>query len=228
MIKKVYHISGFDCPNCAAKAEAHLNKKEDVAFARLDFAGNRLYITYKDNAYTLDQLKSAIAEVEDDPLDIEESNGEIKNGQKIMNWKMWLLVGRIAYAAIITVICLFFLTKEEYNWLRFGLYASASVVVMYDIIWKVIVHIKNRTSILDHFLLITIASLGAFALGILQLVNGEETIHDLGNGFIISHDETKQKTIQLLFNNQIKEHSFKVLSDENCYQQIKSCNYGCC
>ncbi|MCQ2974457.1 MAG: response regulator [Bacteroidales bacterium] len=42
------------------------------------------------------------------------------------------------------------------------------------------------------------------------------------NKAIISHDETKQKTIQLLFNNQIKEHSFKVLSDENFLRQIVS------
>ena len=47
MVKKVYHISGFDCANCAAKAEKHLNNQDNIELARLDFAGNRLYINYK-------------------------------------------------------------------------------------------------------------------------------------------------------------------------------------
>lgn len=192
MIKKIYHISGFDCPNCAAKAEAHLNKKDNIAYARLDFAANRLYLTYKEQPYTLDELKEAIKEVEDDPLTIEEYVSEVKKKEKLMTPRMWVLVGRIIYAVLVTVICLFFLTKIEYNWLRFGLYTSAAIVISYDIIWKVILHIKNRAGILDHFLLITIASLGAFGLGILQMINEpDECIKTIG-GLTIAHDETME------------------------------------
>ena len=73
MTKKKYSISGFDCAHCAAKAEAHLNRNSAIEYARLDFAGNRLYITFKDKELTINQIKEVIAEVEDDPIDIEES-----------------------------------------------------------------------------------------------------------------------------------------------------------
>ena len=199
MIKKVYHISGFDCPNCAAKAEAHLNKKDDIAYARLDFAGNRLYITYKETPYTVNQLKEAIAEVEEDPLTIEESSGQIKKADRIMTPRMWILVGRIAYAAIITIICVFFLAKSELNWLRFALYASAAVVISYDIVWKVILHLIKRENILDHNLLILVASVGAFVLALINLNTidpssiewEEEFIKQIGN-VTISHDESME------------------------------------
>ena len=72
MNKRVYHISGFDCANCAAKAEKHLNTKEFIEVARLDFAGNRLYITYKKDAISVEQLAEIIKEVESDPLEIYE------------------------------------------------------------------------------------------------------------------------------------------------------------
>ncbi len=194
MVKKVYHISGFDCPNCAAKAERYLNSKKDVSYVRLDFAGNRLYVTYKKEAYTVEQLKKVFSDVEDAELEIYESNGTVSNGQKIMTPKMWLLLGRIAFALIITVICVFFLAKDELKYLRFSLYSIAVIVIAYDIIWKLIIHIKNRRGILDHFLLITVATLGAFALGIIQLVNNEHTTMEIGS-LVIAHDELMEAVL---------------------------------
>lgn len=190
MVKKVYHISGFDCPNCAAKAEAHLNNKKEIAYVRLDFAGNRMYITYKDTAYSVDELRDAIAEVESDPLDIYESNGEISSAEKVMTPKMWILIGRIIFSVIICVICMFFLAKPELNILRFVLYCVAVVVISYDIVWKLILHIKNRRGILDHFLLITVATLGAVGLGILQIVKEDPAECIIGGWF--AHDEVME------------------------------------
>ena len=70
MIKKEYHISGFDCANCAAKAEAHLNKSEGVSYCRLDYSMNKLYISYTDKEWDIKELKKKIAEVESDPLTV--------------------------------------------------------------------------------------------------------------------------------------------------------------
>ena len=82
LIKKTYHISGFDCGNCAAKAECHIKAKDNVESATLDFAANKLYITYNGSAWTVSELKKVIAEVEDDPLNIYEEGGETKKKQK--------------------------------------------------------------------------------------------------------------------------------------------------
>ena len=71
MEKIIYTIEGLDCGNCAVKIERHLNKDEHIAHASLDFAAARLYVTYKENAFKLDELISKIKEVNDDKLTID-------------------------------------------------------------------------------------------------------------------------------------------------------------
>ena len=70
MIKKTYHISGFDCPNCAHKSEAHLGKHEKVDSCHIDFSTNKMYVTYKEEELEVEEIKKVIAQVESDPLDI--------------------------------------------------------------------------------------------------------------------------------------------------------------
>ena len=194
LIKKTYHISGFDCGNCAAKAERHLNTKEGVEVATLDFAANKLYITYNGNAWTLSELKRVIAEVENDPLNIYEEGTENKKKQKakIFTKNMWFILGRVIFATLATLACIFLLGKAEYNWLRFGIYLAIYAVIGYDILWKVIMHIKHRTNPLDHNLLITTAAIGAFALCVIQFLNwkkyDEHVIHYLSSDYSIAMD----------------------------------------
>ncbi len=194
LIKKTYHISGFDCGNCAAKAERHLNTKEGVEVATLDFAANKLYITYNGSAWTVSELKRVIAEVENDPLNIYEEGIENKKKQKakIFTKNMWFILGRVIFATLATLACIFFLGKAEYNWLRFGIYLAIYAVIGYDILWKVIMHIRHRTNPLDHNLLITTAAIGAFTLCVIQFLNwgkyGEHVIHYLSSDYSIAMD----------------------------------------
>lgn len=194
LVKKVYHISGFDCGNCAAKAERHLNTKENVEVATLDFAANKLYITYNGDAWTLSELKRVIAEVENDPLNIYEEGTDNKKKQKakIFTKNMWFILGRVIFATLATLACIFLLGKAEYNWLRFGIYLAIYAVIGYDILWKVIMHIKHRTNPLDHNLLITTAAIGAFTLCVIQFLNwdkyGEHVIHYLSSDYSIAMD----------------------------------------
>ena len=107
MTKKIYTCSGFDCANCAAKAEAHLNKDKNISYARMDFAGNRLYLNFKDNEYSIDEIKKIIAEVESDPIEISESDGSVqKSNKKIFTKSMWILLARILVAAVLTVVAM--------------------------------------------------------------------------------------------------------------------------
>ena len=179
MTKKIYHISGFDCPNCAAKSEAHLNKQKEISYARIDFSANRLYITYKNSAYNVDKLKSVIAEVEEEPLDIYENGGEISANAKIIDKSSLILLIRIAIAIIITILNIFILKEDNQMILRLVLYAIAVIIIIYDITWKLILHVVHFKGIIDHNLLINISAIGAFTLGIIELCNGEE-IHKMG------------------------------------------------
>ena len=171
MNKKEYNISGFDCPNCAAKVEHHLSKQKEISSVRLDYSKNKLYISYKEKEFTLDELVKVIKEVESDPLNINEVGSSISLDNKIFTKKMKITLIRILFSITIIFICLFGLAQANLAWLRFSLYVFAIFVIGYDIFYKVILHIKNRTSILDHNLLITIASFGSLALAIIELIN---------------------------------------------------------
>ena len=78
MIKKKYHISGFDCPNCAHKSETHLGKHDAVEYCHIDFSTNKMYLTFKDKELSIKEIADIIAEVESDPLDIHESSGKFE------------------------------------------------------------------------------------------------------------------------------------------------------
>ena len=193
LTKKVYHISGFDCGNCAAKTERYLNSKEYIESAKIDFANDKMYITYSGKSLSIEELKKVITEVEDDPLNIyEEKTSEKKKEQKIFTKHMWIILIRVIFAMIVTLVCIFLLGKEQYNWLRFGLYLGTYFVIGYDILWKVILHIKHRTNPLDHNLLISLAAVGAFTLCVIQFLNfdthREHVIHYLSSDYSIAMD----------------------------------------
>ena len=174
-VKKTYHISGFDCANCAAKTERHLNSKDTIEEAKLDFATNKLYITYANNAHSVDELKVIIQEVESDPLLLyEETEKKETVKPKIFTKNMWIILFRLIFATLVTLACVFLLGKEQFNWWRFGLYLGTFFVAAYDIMWKVILHIKHKTNPLDHNLLITTAAIGAFTLCVIQFTHWSE------------------------------------------------------
>ena len=195
MEKKIFNISGFDCANCAAKAESHIAKKEDVEYAHLDFSSNKLYITFKKEAWDVNHLKQVIEEVEDDPLEISELEDHKSNNIKIFNKKMWWQLIRVIIAFSITLICVFLLGKEPLTWVRFSLYAITIILVGYDIFYKVILHIKNRANVLDHNLLILIASIGSLALAILSLVNHENNLLKINDNYYLAFDDSMEAVL---------------------------------
>ena len=194
LTKKKYHISGFDCANCALKAEKHLNSKDNISECKIDFATNKMYISYNGNACSIEEVSSIIAEVESDPLELYEETLEAKKQEapKVFTKNMWLILIRVIIATVITAVCVFALGKMEYNWVRFGLYAAAFLIVGYDIVYKVFLHIRHRANFFDHNLLISLAAIGAFTLCVIQFTNlnkyGEHIIHYLGNNYSIAMD----------------------------------------
>ena len=178
VVKKIYHISGFDCPNCAHKSELHLAKQEGIEDAHIDFSTNKLFITYKNKPFTIEQIKQVIAQVESDPLDISEIEGKVEHKERLFTKAMWFLLARIVIGVVILIVNLVALEHADNSgWIRFGLYTAATVLLTYDVFWRVVIHVKNLRNIIDHNLLITIAILGATALSIIHLVGEHDVEH---------------------------------------------------
>ena len=189
VVKKVYHISGFDCPNCAHKSEEHLAEQDDIENCHIDFSTNKMYITYKNKPYTVDQIKSVIAQVESDPLDIEELEGKVEHKERLFTKGMWFLLARILIAVVVLIINLAVLERfDESGWVRFAIYTATTVLLTYDVFWRVVMHVKNLRNIIDHNLLISIAVGGATALAVIYLLeNGgaEHGVHFAMEGMMV-------------------------------------------
>lgn len=168
MAKKViYHISGFDCPNCAAKLEHSLAKHEDFQNVSIDFQNERMYITYKNEPYSIEELIELIKKYEDDPLRIEKINKGKMERESLFGKSFWIMLCRIIISTIIVVIAKI-IFKDDFSWIAFGLYCVALAVVLYDILWKVISNIIHLRNPIDMYLLLTISSVGVFTLSVLS------------------------------------------------------------
>ena len=178
VVKKTYHISGFDCPNCAKKSEAYLAKQEGIEDAHIDFSTNKLFMTYKSKPWTIEQIKKVIAQVESDPLEIKEIEGKVEHKERLFTANMWFLLARILIAVVVLIINLAVLERfDNSGWIRFAIYTATTVLLTYDVTWRVIKHIKNLNNIIDHNLLITIAVLGATALAVIHLLKAGAEEH---------------------------------------------------
>ena len=188
-VKKTYHISGFDCPMCAKKSEEHLAKQEGIESCHIDFSTNKMFITYTNKAHTVEQIAKAIAQVESDPLDIKELEGKREeHKEKLFTKGMWFLLARVLFAVVVLLVnLLVFEHFDNSGWIRFAIYTATTVLLTYDVTWRVILHIKNRRNIIDHNLLITIAVLGATALAVIYLLEGgaEHGVHFAMEGMMV-------------------------------------------
>ena len=170
--KKTYHISGFDCPNCAHKSEVHLGKHDAIESCHIDFSTNKLYVTYQDEPLSVDEIKAIIAEVESDPLDIHElTSKKVEQAPKLFTKSMWFLLARVIFAVIVMVVNMTVLMGvDNSGWIRFAIYTFTSALLAYDIVYRVLVHIRHGRNIIDHNLLITIAIIATTTLSIIYLV----------------------------------------------------------
>ena len=164
--KVIYHISGFDCPNCAAKVERFLNKEEYIQSATIDFTNERMYITYREEPLDVEKLKEVIKTVESDPLRIEKIQQGKKSQHKLFDKKAIYNLSRIVFSAILMLVTCFFIEDRNFL-LAVILYGISALFCLYDIIWKLIQNIIHLRNPIDMNLLLTLSSLGVLSLAIL-------------------------------------------------------------
>lgn len=168
MKKIIYTIEGLDCANCASKIERHLNADKQVTHASLDFATGRLFITFKEEVWTLDELSKKIAEVEEDSLVIDFAKKTRHDPRSLLTKSIVILSIRII-ASLVLMLVANYAIPHEYEWLQIVVFVISLLVVIYDITWKTIQKIIKLRSPLDENLLLTISAVGAFFMGLPDL-----------------------------------------------------------
>ena len=172
MKKAIYHISGFDCANCAAKVERHLNKKENVYSAVIDFTNERLFLTYRGEPFTEEEILKAIKEVEGDPIRLEPISVGKKKREKLFDVKDYVLIARIILSTILMVTARILQAVmfkgienwqgEKLAWILIVIYGVALLICLYDIVIDVFKNIIHKENPIDEHLLMTVSCIGAF------------------------------------------------------------------
>lgn len=161
-VKKEFSIKGLHCANCAAEMEGSINKISGVKKANVDFIGKRLILEYPnsmDGNSITDQISKIIDGIEQgvkiiDKNDFQNIEPEEKNEIK----------GQMIVLAIsLLLFALPYLLKLPHMW-RIIVYSATYVLAGKDVVYRAIKNIFNGR-IFDENFLMTIATVGAFAIG---------------------------------------------------------------
>ena len=162
--KKCYYIKGFDCPNCALKSERHLNKQEEIEEATIDFQNNRLFITYKDEELSIEEIKARIAEIESDKIKLTPISENKTKKELIFDKEFFIRLTRIIASTLIMVFTKIFVNYQDNFVLALILYSLAILICLYDIVWKVILNFIKLNNPIDMNLLLTLSCTGVVIL----------------------------------------------------------------
>ncbi len=160
-MKVKYTIEGLDCAVCAGEVEEHLNKDKNISKASVDFASGTLFVNYVGDSYRLEDLQKKVREVEGE-VKLHAERTDIKKSPILTRRSLWLLV-RILLASAFLFTAYF----ADFNvpWLTLVLYAFAYAAVAYDVFWQALKNVFRLKDVFDEKLLMSVATLGAFAIG---------------------------------------------------------------
>ena len=157
--KKVLHIENLDCPVCAEALQADLQKIKGVTFVSVDYVTQTITLSVSDENAIARVIKKANAFEEVRVLD-----GGMYESKKDLRLKEWLLIG----ISTLFFIGGFLLEKLGVGTIafvfRYVCYAIAYFTVGYPVLISTAKNIvKGR--IFDENFLMTVASVGAIAIG---------------------------------------------------------------
>lgn len=156
--KKEFILKGLGCANCAAKIEREISKVEGVKIAAVDFARAKLFLGIDDPSneeVIIEKVNQIIKKIEPDVMIIDTSKDE-KNEQELDNEGnkgeiIKLAVGAVIFAAaaVLKLPILYFISY---------------LLVGGEVILKAVKNIR-RGQVFDENFLMSIATIGAFAIG---------------------------------------------------------------
>lgn len=162
-MKKVIKIANLDCAACAAELQEELEAISGVTEVSVDFVGQRVDLGYE-NAETLEKAVYAISHFEE--VEIVDGNAPQKKDRHLKE----ILSIAVSLALFVPALVCQLLSVNQ--WVCFGLYLGAFVAAGWSVVRAVFRNITKAFRggihlglLLDENLLMTVAVVGAFAIG---------------------------------------------------------------
>ncbi len=158
-MEKILHIENLDCPVCAEALQSDLQKLKGVTSARVDYVTQTIALSYD----TEDALKKAI-KTANNFEEVRVLDGGMSATNREKHRKEWL---QIILSATFFLCGIFFSLLIEKSWgkiVGYALYGAAYLIVGYPVLLSTVKNI-SKGRVFDENFLMTIASVGAVALG---------------------------------------------------------------
>lgn len=160
--KKVLILMGLDCANCAAKIEKEASNITGVKSAVVDFVSKKLTIEFTsryDEARIIEEASRIAKHIESDiKVVVEDIKGSKIQDNSVLDKKELI---RLGIGATIFGIALIF--KFSY-WIEFALFFASYLLVGGEVVLKAVRNI-TKGQVFDENFLMSIATIGAFAIG---------------------------------------------------------------
>ncbi len=160
-IKKVLVLEGLGCANCAAKIEKEVGNLPEVKSASVDFVSKRLVIEVIHSSQLDDVIEKAskIAVRIESGIRVVEENKQNEQPESPRFSKKKLIQFGTGTVFFIAALIL----KQPF-WVEFGIYLTGYVLVGGEVLLKAARNIL-RGQVFDENFLMTVATIGAFAVG---------------------------------------------------------------
>ena len=163
MVRRELLLEGLDCANCAAKIEAGVDKISGVSSASMNFATRTLFIEARYDESINDIIASAnkIIKSLEPGVSVKVIIDENRKEEKNVSNKSRLKILQLSVSAALFLTTLLF---EFPFWTGFILYLAGYILAGAEVILKAAKNIaKGR--VFDENFLMSIATIGAFAIG---------------------------------------------------------------
>lgn len=158
---KKYQLKNIDCASCAVKIEEGLSKLEEVKFVNVNFANSTMIIDTND----IEKVKQKIKELEPE-VEVEEpiqKKSFVSTSELAEN--KWTIIK--AVSALLLLLSGIIFEKEihntPYHIAEYAVFITAYLIAGWKVILKAVKNIF-KGKIFDENFLMTIATLGAFAI----------------------------------------------------------------
>ncbi len=158
---KKYKLNNLDCASCAAKIENSLSKLDEVKFVAVNFANSTMTID-TDN---LDKVKAQIKKLEPEVVveDLNAENTTISQSELVENKETIIKAVLGICLLIIGMVFENQIHNTPFHIAEYLVFGTAYLIVGWNVIASAVINII-RGQFFDEKFLMTIATLGAFAI----------------------------------------------------------------
>ncbi len=155
-MRVVYNLEGLDCASCAAKIETAAGRLENVDSAVVDFSTSRIFLDLKemDNGRLKATLQETVATYEPDIMVTEQAT-------RLEKPQLFTAQNSLFFLSILSFVLALFLPG---GLPKAVLYLGAFALAGYNVIYSALRNLR-KGQIFDENFLMTIATLGALAIG---------------------------------------------------------------